>query len=108
MLKSILTCLGFAALSVCLALSVWGMLFNWWLMMRRLKSRVEHVSAVFLMPLICLLLATHICDACCPSASWCKCVFLALAGAELVAETFHVLFKFVEGRPQASGESESA
>lgn len=93
MLENIQFSLGFVAMSVCLALGVWALLFNWRQMVRRLKGRGESVSPVFFVALFCLFLTSVICDACFPGASWSKYVLLVLAVVDLIAEVFHLLYR---------------
>ena len=93
MVEIVLFSLKVLAMLVCLMFCVWGVLFNWWIIIRGLKGGSKNISPVFLAPIIFLFLAAVFCDSCFPNASWSKHVLVVLAGIDLVSEIFHLLYK---------------
>ena len=93
MVEIVLFSLKVLAMLVCLMFCVWGVLFNWWIIIRRLKGGSKNISPVFLAPIIFLFLAAVFWDSCFPNASWSKHVLVVLEGIDLVSEIFHLLYK---------------
>lgn len=102
MFDIILVWLGVLALSGCLLFFFWFLLLNWWLIVQRLRCNGKNGSPVFCVPQLLLLLAAVVCDTCFSKMSWAKCVLMTLAGIDLIAEVFHLLYK---DRKRATGKS---
>ena len=47
MVEIVLFSLKVLAMLVCLMFCVWGVLFNWWIIIRRLKGGSKNISPVF-------------------------------------------------------------